>query len=101
MAGSRTNVVALNGSLGRPEAQADVLVPSPATLANTLAASAGAALLVVEENVRLLLESALALHGQLGGHDCCRWVVGCEISKPLAAKFKVGENGLGVWAWQL
>jgi hypothetical protein len=56
---SHTNVRALNGGLGRPEAQTDVLVPSPAALADSLALAAG--LLVVEEDVRLLLESALAL----------------------------------------
>jgi len=62
------DVVALNGGLGRPEAQADVLVPSPASLSDSLALAALA--LGVEENVWLLLESALALDGQFGGHDC-------------------------------
>lgn len=56
---SHTNVRALNGGLGCPETETDVLVPSPAALANSLALAAG--LLVVEEDVRLLLESTLAL----------------------------------------
>lgn len=55
---SHTDVRALNGGLGRPEAQTDVLVPSPAALAD-LVLSGG--LLVVGEDVRLLLVSALAL----------------------------------------
>ena len=33
---AHTNVGALNGSLGRPEAQANILVPSSATLSNSL-----------------------------------------------------------------
>jgi hypothetical protein len=64
---SLTNVVALDGSLGSPEAQTDVLVPSPATLSYTLGLAALA--LGVQEDMRLLLESALALDSQLGGHD--------------------------------
>lgn len=56
---SLTNVVALNGGPGGLEAQTDVLHPSPATLSSPLGLSA--LLLVVLENVRLLLESALAL----------------------------------------
>ena len=56
---AHTNVGALNGGLGRPEAQADVLVPSPASLSNLLALAALA--LRVEEDVWLLLESAFAL----------------------------------------
>lgn len=66
---SLTNVVALNGGLGSPEAETDVLHPSPATLSGPLGLAA--LLLVVLENVRLLLESALALDSQFGGHDCC------------------------------
>ena len=66
---SLTNVVALNGGPGSPEAQTDVLHPSPATLSSPLGLAA--LLLVVLENVRLLLESALALDSQFGGHDCC------------------------------
>ena len=56
---SLTNVVALNGGPGSLEAQTDVLHPSPATLSSPLGLSA--LLLVVLEDVRLLLESALAL----------------------------------------
>jgi hypothetical protein len=66
---SLTNVVALNGGPGSLEAQTDVLHPSPATLSSPLGLAA--LLLVVLENVRLLLESALALDSQFGGHDCC------------------------------
>lgn len=61
-----TDVGALNGGLGRPEAQADVLVPSPATLADAVVPRLGD-----EVDVRLLLESALALDGKLGRHGCC------------------------------
>lgn len=64
---SRTDVRTLNGSLGGPEAQTDVLVPSLATLSTSLRLAAG---LLVLEDVRLLLVCALALHGQLGRHDC-------------------------------
>jgi len=56
---SLTNVVALNGGPGSLEAQTDVLHPSPATLSGPLGLST--LLLVVLEDVRLLLESALAL----------------------------------------
>lgn len=66
-AGSLTNVGALDGSLGSPEAETDVLVPSPATLSDTLGLAALA--LGVQEDVRLLLESALALDSQFGRHD--------------------------------
>jgi hypothetical protein len=63
-----TDVRTLNGGLGRPEAQTDILVPSPATLSDSLLLGAG--LLSVLEDVRLLLESALALDGQFGSHVC-------------------------------
>jgi hypothetical protein len=63
------DVVALNGVLGRAEAQTDILVPSPG--AGVLARAAG---LVVQEDVRLLLESALRLDSELGSHGCCRLV---------------------------
>jgi hypothetical protein len=66
---SLTNVVALNGGPGSPEAETDVLHPSPATLSSPLGLAA--LLLVVLEDVRLLLESALALDSQFGGHDRC------------------------------
>lgn len=70
----RTDVIALNGILGSLEAQSDIFEPSPSALASTLATSAGAgALLVVLEDVRLLLVSALALDSKFGGHVCgCR-----------------------------
>jgi hypothetical protein len=87
----RTDVLALNGGDRGAETQTDVLVPSPATLARAGGLDLG---LAVEEDwrllavlcpwsssrsvgglverarltVRLLLESALALHGKFGGH---------------------------------
>lgn len=72
IAGLLTNVVALDGGLRGPEPKTDVLVPSPAALAHALGLAA--LTLGVEEDVRLLLESALGLDGQFGGHDCgiCR-----------------------------
>lgn len=63
----RTDVGALNGSLGRPEAETDFLVPSATTLSDSLGLGLG---LGVQEDVRLLLESALRLDGQLGRHFC-------------------------------
>lgn len=53
------NVGALDSGLGRPEAQSDILIPSPTTLSDTLALAALS--LRIEEDVRLLLESAFAL----------------------------------------
>ena len=62
----RTDVVTLNRSLWCSEAQSNVLVPSSSTLSD-----AGLGLrLGVQEDVRLLLERALRLHGEFGGHDC-------------------------------
>lgn len=62
-----TDVVSLNRGLGCPEAQSNVLVPS----ASSLADSARLGLrLGVEEDVRLLLESALRLNSEFGGHGC-------------------------------
>lgn len=67
-----TDVVALNRVLWGLEAQADVLVPSSSTLADS--ARLGLRL-GVEEDVRLLLESALRLDGKFGGHGCGgRWL---------------------------
>lgn len=62
----RTDVAALDGVLGGTEAQTDILVPA-AALASLLALGLA---LGVEEDVRLLLESALRLDGQLGRHGC-------------------------------
>lgn len=87
---AHTDVLALNGGGRGAETQTDVLVPSPATLARAGGLDLG---LAVEEDwrllalvvpwssqsvggsvsrarltVRLLLESALALHGKFGGH---------------------------------
>ena len=56
----------LNRSLWCSEAQSNVLVPSSSTLSD-----AGFRLrLGVQEDVRLLLERALRLHGEFGGHNC-------------------------------
>lgn len=71
-----TNVFALDGVPRRAETQADILVPSPAALAHGSGLCCAA--LVAGEDVRLLLESALALDRQLGGHDCVRGTItGC------------------------
>lgn len=77
-----TDVGALNGGLWGLEAQSDVLVPS----ATVLASAGGLDLnLGVKEDVWLLLEGALSLDGQFGGHFCGWWmsrwskVVGIEI----------------------
>ena len=64
----RTDVGSINGRLRRPEAQPNILVPSPAALANSLAL--GALILGVEEDVGLLLEGSLRLHGEFGRHGC-------------------------------
>ena len=64
----RTDVVSLDRILWRPEAQAHIFVPSPATLADSLALRA--LVLGVLEDVRLLLERALRLDCQLGRHVC-------------------------------
>jgi hypothetical protein len=72
-----TDVGALNRGLWCPEAQPDVLVPS----SSILAGSARLGLrLGVEEDVRLLLESALRLHGKFGGHGCGCGAVVVEIA---------------------
>jgi len=68
------DVGALNGGLGGTETQTDILVPSPG--AGVLA---GTTSLVVQEDVRLLLESALRLDSELGSHGCCRWLVGRSV----------------------
>lgn len=65
----RTDIAALNGSLGGTEPKTDVLVPSPATLAGPGGLDLD---LGVLEDVRLLLESPLGLDSELGRHD-----VGC------------------------
>ena len=85
---SLTDVVALNGGPGSPEAQTDVLHPSPAALSSPLGLAA--LLLVVLENVRLLLESALALDSQFGGHDCC--VVGNRSKLATMVYFSEGRR---------
>jgi len=59
------DILALNGGLGGPEAQTNLLVPSPTALARPGRLELS---LAVEENVRLLLESTLALDGQFSSH---------------------------------
>lgn len=59
----RTDVAALNGSLGGTETQTNILIPSSATLARSGGLGLG---LGVKEDVRLLLESTLRLDSQLG-----------------------------------
>lgn len=62
-----TDVAALNGGLGSTESKTNILVPSSATLSDSLALGLG---LGVGKDMRLLLESALRLDGQLGRHVC-------------------------------
>ena len=59
------NVRSLNGGLGGPEPQSNILIPSPA--ARALARSTD---LVVKEDMGLLLVSALRLDCEFGRHDC-------------------------------
>ena len=67
----RTDICSVNSSLRCLESQSDILEPSSSTLADSLALCSLA--LLVEENVRLLLESTFRLNGQLGRHDCDEW----------------------------
>lgn len=61
--GRRTNVIALDGCLGCLEAQSDVFIPSSLALTDSsVLAALGALVLGVEEDVRLLLISTLALN---------------------------------------
>ena len=70
-----TNIGSLNGGLWCPESQSNILIPSSSSLSD----SAGLGLnLLVEEDVRLLLESAFALDSEFGGHGC-----GWRLSKSL------------------
>ena len=63
----RTDIVALNGGLWCSESQSDILVPSSSSLSDL----GGLGLdLGVQEDVRLLLESALRLYSKFGGHGC-------------------------------
>lgn len=71
---ARTDVAALNGGLGGTEPKTNVLVPSPSALADALGLAAS--VFRVHEDMRLLLESTLALDGQFGGHGCDR--SGCD-----------------------
>lgn len=62
-----TDEVSLNGGLWGTEPQANVLIPSSATLSGPGALWLG---FRVEEDVRLLLEGTFGLDGQLGRHGC-------------------------------
>ena len=84
----RTDVFALNCKLWCPEAQTDVLKPSPSTFADLRRSRCFRSLLVVEKDVWLLLEGALALDCQFGGHDC-----GDEQSVCMAYWFKTISVG--------
>ena len=92
---SHTNVRTLNGGLWGPETQTDVLVPSPATLSDSVALALG---LCVREDVRLLLERALALDSQFGGHDCGvgQSIVEGSVGEGVAAASVVGREVEGV-----
>jgi len=63
-----TDIISLNRSLRRPEPQPNIFEPSSSTLSDTLAFRT--LKLRVDEDVRLFLERALRLHGQLGRHGC-------------------------------
>ncbi len=65
-----TDVVSVDGECWSPESQSDVLVPSSSSRACAPALFGDVGCFVVEEDVRLLLESALALHCEFSGHDC-------------------------------
>ena len=65
---SFTDISSLNRRLRRPEAQPDILIPSPSSRSHTLALRAFD--FRIQEDVGLLLEGAFRLHGQFGRHDC-------------------------------
>lgn len=65
-----TDILARDCQLGRPESKTNIFVPSPSSLADRSRLRRLGALLVVEEDVWLLLEGALALDCQFGRHDC-------------------------------
>jgi len=65
-----TDVGSVDGECWSPESQSYVLVPSSSSRACAPALLGDVGCFVIEEDVRLLLESALALHGEFCGHDC-------------------------------
>lgn len=89
-----TDVVALNGGLGGTEAQTNLLIPPP-NLASLLALGLG---LRVQEDVRLLLESALRLDGQLGRHGCglSTWGEGRRSRDGMGLKSRWGKDSMCV-----
>lgn len=67
--GKVTNVIPFDCGSRCSEAQANIFIPSPPSFANALALARCGAFLVIEEDVRLLLEGAFALDRQLGRHS--------------------------------
>lgn len=82
-----TNVVALNGGLWGLETQTNVLVPSATSLAGSRSLDLD---LGVEEDVRLLLESALGLDGQFGSHFCGWWMSRLSVGEVV----RIGSSSL-------
>lgn len=66
-----TNVGSLNGGLWGLESKTNILIPSAAVLASAGRLDLD---LGVKEDVWLLLEGALSLDGQFGGHFCGWWM---------------------------
>ena len=71
VAGRLTDVGSLNGGLWGLESKTNILVPSAAVLASAGRLDLD---LGVKEDVWLLLEGALSLDGQFGGHFCGWWM---------------------------
>jgi hypothetical protein len=82
-----TDIISLNSGLWCSESQSNVLVPSSPTLPSSARLCLG---LGVEEDVRLLLESALGLYGKFGGHDC--GFVWLSKSQVVGEKLSLEEN---------
>lgn len=66
-----TDVGSLNGGLWGLKSKTNILVPSAAVLASAGRLDLN---LGVKEDVWLLLEGALSLDGQFGGHFCGWWM---------------------------
>ena len=81
----RTDVASLNRSLWCAETQSNVLVPSSASFSDGGGLRLG---LGVQEDMGLLLVSALALDGQFGGHGCG----GCRVASRVVGFFVVGQK---------
>lgn len=90
-----TNVGSLNGGLWGPEPKTNILIPSASSLASSRRLGLD---LGVKEDMRLLLESALGLDGQFGGHFCVWWIVAiveksCKVSSLTSLASKRGFAG--------